>query len=90
MLKQFLHFLPALFKRNINVKFLLASLKILTDSKNCSENRIKFLFRLFLLSLVDFLQCAFMPGLEHFSESQAAYGTIFGVTGSYQKAGTSP
>jgi hypothetical protein len=36
------------------MKFLLASLKTLTISKSCSEGRIKFLFRLPLISLVNF------------------------------------
>ncbi len=42
-----------------------ASLKTLTNSKSCSKSRIKFLFRLSLLSLVDFLQCTFMAGFRN-------------------------
>jgi hypothetical protein len=77
---------PFLFKRNINIKFLLVSLKTLKNFKNSSENRIKFLFPLSLLALVDFLQFAFMPGLKQFS---GGLRNNFGVTGGYQKAGTS-
>ncbi len=41
------------------------------------------------LSLVDFLLCTYHSRLsEQFSESQAALGTTFRVTGGYLKAGT--
>ncbi len=39
-------FLVCLVQEKITMKFLLASLKTLTNSKNCSESRIKYLFRL--------------------------------------------
>jgi hypothetical protein len=39
-------FLACLVLEKINMKFLLASLKSLTNCKSCSESRIKFLFRL--------------------------------------------
>jgi hypothetical protein len=70
-----------------NIKFMLASLKTLTNSKDCSESRINFCsgFGFPSLSIVDFLQCTFMAGIrnnfedhkrlsEPFSKSQAAIG----------------
>ncbi len=71
------------------MKFLLASLKTLTNFKSCSETSIKYLFRLsFALILIASVH------------SQPAFGTIFRITrvseqflkakGGYQKAGTSP
>ncbi len=41
------NFSPGLLNRKINLTFLLSSLKTLTNSKECSLSRIKFLFRLF-------------------------------------------
>jgi hypothetical protein len=52
------------------MKFLLASLKTLTKSKNYSESRIKFLFRLSFALIGKIFQCTF-------SRSQAGYGTNF-------------
>ncbi len=46
MLKWFSNFQPTLLKRKIKIKFLSHPLKILTNSKDGSESRIKFLFRL--------------------------------------------
>ncbi len=37
---------PTFIKGQINIKFLIASLKTLTNSKNCSESCIKFLQQL--------------------------------------------
>jgi hypothetical protein len=71
-------FLACLVQEKINMKFLLASLKTLTDSETCSESRIKFLFRLSLHSRLS----------EQFSGSQFGYGTTFRDTDGYQKAGT--
>jgi len=68
------------------MKFLLASLKTITYSENCSESWIKFLFWLFIALL-----CRFSPVYIHgrlsgqFSGSQAAFGS----TGDYQKTETS-
>ncbi len=44
--KAFLYNFSLLFKRKIYIKVLLASLKTLTNSENCSGSRIKLLFRL--------------------------------------------
>jgi hypothetical protein len=72
------------------MKFLLASLKTLTNSKNCSKSRIKFMFRLsFPLIGQYFLVYIHSRLLEQFSESQAGFGTTLKGTGGYQKAGTS-
>jgi hypothetical protein len=72
------------------MKFLLASLKTLTNSKSCSESRIKFLFRLsFALNGQFFLLYIHSRLSEQFSESQAGFGKTFKGTGGYQKAGTS-
>jgi hypothetical protein len=70
-----------LFKSKLDIKFIVASLKTLTDSRNCSESRIKFLFRLSFASFVDFLQCTFMVGLPSKFRSekipQNRLGTVF-------------
>ncbi len=74
------------------MKFLLASLKTLTNAKNCSESRIKFLFRLsFALIGQVFSGVRYIHSRlsEQFSESQAGFGTTVNGTGGYQKAGTS-
>ncbi len=72
------------------MKFLLASLKTLTNSKSCSESRIKFLFTLPLLSLVNFFLMYIHSRLsEQFSESQAGFVATLKGTDGYQKAGTS-
>ncbi len=60
------------------MKFLLASLKTVTNSKNFPESRIKFLVRLSFAHIGLFFQC----------HSQAGYGTTFRDTGGNQKAGT--
>jgi hypothetical protein len=76
-------FLSCLVKEKINIRFLLASLKILCNFKECSESRINS----FPAFLPEFLQCTmFVHGwlLEQFSGSQAAFGTTFRVTGGYQ------
>ncbi len=67
----FLNFCCAFSKRKINGKFLLASLKTLSDSENCSKIRIRILSSfsswLFVacasLLLVDFLQCTYLSRL---------------------------
>ncbi len=75
-------FLRALSKRKINIKFLLASFKTHTGSKDCSKSRIKFLLQ--LSSLADFLHCTvlYIHDLlsEQFSGSQADSETTFRVT----------
>jgi hypothetical protein len=54
-------YLVYLLEEKSNIKFLLASLKTLTDSKDCSESRIR-MFPLPCLSLVDFLRYTLMDG----------------------------
>jgi hypothetical protein len=72
----------------INIK--LASLKTLTDSKNCSVSRVKFLFWLSLALIGPFSPVYIQDRLsEQFSESQAAYRTTFKVMSGYQQAATS-
>jgi hypothetical protein len=73
------------------MKFLLASLKTLTNSKNCSVSRIAFLFRLsFPLIISQFFPVYIHSRLlEQFSGTQAGYGATFRATGGYQKAGAS-
>ncbi len=69
-------------------EYLLASLKILTNSENYSKNSIKFLFFCSIfpsLSLVYFLQCIHGQPSEQFSWSQAAFRTTFGATGFCQE-----
>jgi hypothetical protein len=51
--------------------FLLASLKTLGNSLNCSESLITFLFQIFFSHS--------WPAYEKFSGSQAAFGTTFRV-----------
>jgi hypothetical protein len=58
------------------MKFLLASLKTLNNSKNCPERRIKFLF-----------QCT-IAGFRNSLGSQAGFGTTYRDASGYQKAGT--
>jgi hypothetical protein len=70
------------------MKFLLASLKTLTNSKSCSESRNKFLYRL-SFALIGHLVYIHSRLSEQFSESQAGFVTTFQGTGGYQKAGTS-
>jgi hypothetical protein len=72
------------------MKILLASLKTFTISKNCSVNRINFLFRLSFALIGRFFPVYIHSRLsEQFSGSQAGYGKTFRDTGGYQKAGTS-
>jgi hypothetical protein len=72
------------------MNFLLASLKTLADCENCSESRIKILFRLSFALTGQFFQVYIHSRIsEQFSESQAAFRTTFKGTGGYQKAGTS-
>jgi hypothetical protein len=76
-----LNFSPALFKGKINIKFLLAYLKTLTNSKNCSVRRIKFLFQL-SFALIGGFSLLYNHGqpsvsqvaFEQLLESQAAFG----------------
>jgi hypothetical protein len=78
-----------LLNRKINIKFLLASLKTLNNSKDCSESRFKFLFQLFISLIGQFsLVCIHGRLAEKFSGSQADFETTFRITGGYQKAGT--
>jgi hypothetical protein len=75
------------------MKFLFASLKTLTNSKICSESRIKCKFSLCLsFTLIGkFLLVHYIHSRvsEQFAESQAGFRTTFKGTGGYQKAGTS-
>jgi hypothetical protein len=89
MLKWFLIFLFAIIKRKLNLKFLLESLKTLTNDKDCSETRIKFLFRL-SFSIIGRFSAEYIHSRlsEQFSGSQAAFTETFRVTGGYQKVGT--
>jgi hypothetical protein len=77
--------------QKINVKFLLASLKTLTNSEKFSVSCIKFLVRLSftLIGSISpvYIHCRLS---EQISEQQAAFGTNFRVTGGFQIAGTSP
>ncbi len=74
-----------LWKRKIIIKFLLAPLKTVTNSKVASE----FLSCSLLLSLVNFLQCTCHRRLsEQFSELRAAFGTTFRDTAGNQKVRT--
>jgi hypothetical protein len=76
-----------MFKRKINIKFLLASLKTLANSKDCPLKRIKFLFRL-SFALIRRFSPAYIHGRlsEQFSESQVAFGTSLKITGCHQKS----
>ncbi len=68
MRKWFLNFQPALLKRKINIKFLLASLKALTNSKDCSQSRIilyLILFRLSFSLISTVYHCTFMAGFRN-------------------------
>jgi hypothetical protein len=77
-------------KEKLNMKFLLASLKTITNSKNCSESRIKFQVRLSFALTGPFFPVYIHSRLsEQFSGSEAVYGTTFRDTSGYQKAGTS-
>ncbi len=67
---------------------MLASLKTLNNSKDWSENCVKFLYE-FLLSYGRF-STVYIHGrlVKKFSGSQAAFEATFRVTDSYWKAGT--
>jgi hypothetical protein len=72
------------------MNFLLAFLKALTNSKNCSVSRNKVLSRLFFALIGRFFPMYIHSRLsEQFSGSQAGYVSTFRDTGGYQKAGTS-
>jgi hypothetical protein len=73
------------------MKFLLASLRTLTNSKSCSESRIKNFGSGFPFARIGqvFLVYIHSRLSEQFSESQAGFGTTFKGTGGYQKARTS-
>jgi hypothetical protein len=82
--------LASLVKEKINIKFLLASLKTLTNSYDCPKAASN-CSGLPSPSYVDFLQCTFMVGFRNnFQDHQAAFETTFRVTGRYRKAGTTP
>jgi hypothetical protein len=80
--------MPAYFKRK--PIFLLASLKTLTNSDDCSESRaLKFIFWLSFALFGQFSPVYIYDRLsEKFSGSRAAFGTTFRVPGCYWKAGT--
>ncbi len=85
-------FLACWVLRKIKIKFLLASLKTLTNSKSCSENRRKFLFRLCShWSIYSSVHDEYIHSRlsEQFSVSQTGFGTNFEGTDGYQKAGSS-
>jgi hypothetical protein len=71
------------------MKFFLASLKTLTNSKNGSKNFTNFLFRLFFALIGRIFPVILSRLSEQFSGSQAGHGTTFRDTGGYKKAGTS-
>ncbi len=80
----------ALFKRKINIKFLLASVKTLTNSNSYSERRNIFKCRLSFALIGRFFPLYIHSRLwEQFSGTQAAFGTTFRDTSGFQKAGTS-
>jgi hypothetical protein len=60
MREWFPDFQPALFRRKINIIFLLASLQKLFNFKYCSESFIKLLFRRSFALSVGFFQCTFI------------------------------
>jgi hypothetical protein len=59
------HYIITLFYYSICNKFLLASLKTLTNSINCSESASNFCSGLPSLSLVDIFQCKFMAFIQN-------------------------
>ncbi len=65
--------------------FLLASFKTLTNSKNCSESHIRFLFWLSLIGRFCPVYTFLMAFWEQLSRSQPAFGTTFRVPGGYQR-----
>jgi hypothetical protein len=72
------------------MKFILASLKTLTYSKNSAVSRIKFLFCLSFAYIGRFCPVNIHSQLsEQYSGSQAGYRKTFQDSGGYQKAGKS-
>jgi hypothetical protein len=73
------------------MRFLLASLNTLTNSKVVPKAASKFCSGFPLLSLINFFECRYIHSRlsEQFSESQAGFGKTIKGTGGYQKAGTS-
>ncbi len=66
------------------MKFLLASLKTLTNSKFSFKSCITFLFQLSLTIINRSFQWSFMAGFRNdFQESLEAFGTIFRITGGF-------
>jgi hypothetical protein len=47
------------------MKFFIVSLKTVPDYENCSESRIKFLFRLSFALIGQFFPCTFMAGFRN-------------------------
>ncbi len=80
-----LNFLPVLLKRKIHEKCPLASLKTLTNYKDCSERHIKCWCR-HSFSLISRFSALYIHG--QLSEQLAAFGTTLRVTGRYWKSGT--
>jgi hypothetical protein len=78
MRSRFLNFWPCLLNRKMNVKFLLAALKRLTNSKDCPVSRIKFLCRLSYTeyTLIVEISPIYIDGRlsKQLPESQAAFG----------------
>ncbi len=83
--------LASLIRKKINEKFLLASLKTLANSKNCTSHQISVSIRL-SFALVGRFFPVYIHGhfSEQVSESHAAFRTTFSDTGGCQKSGTSP
>jgi hypothetical protein len=84
MRKWFFNFEPAFLERKINIKFVLASLK-LTISEDFSERRKCFCSGFPFLSLENFLSVHLCRLSEQFSGSHAAFGTNFRVTAAIGK-----
>ncbi len=71
-------------QRKLNMKFLLASLKTLTNSKFSFKSCITFLFRLSLTFISRSFQWSFMAGFRNnYQESLGAFGTIYRITGGF-------
>jgi hypothetical protein len=83
-------FLTCLVQEKINMMFLLASLKTLTNFKQCSsESRTKFVFWLSFVLISRFFPVFIHSRLsEQFSGPQAGFRTTFRNTGGNQNAGT--
>ncbi len=76
-----IYFSAALIKIKKNKKFLLASMKTLTNSKNCLESCIRISVLAFLISHWSISPVYYMlqAAVGQFSESLAAFGSIFRV-----------